>query len=103
VTGLPDTGRSRAVLIGTGRYQLLSELGSVHNNLSVLARTLRDAHVWGLPSGNCVVVEDPASTVDILDPIANAAREATDTLLLYYVGHGLVDPRRSELHLAVAG
>ena len=103
MTGLPDTGRSRAVLVGTGRYQVLSELGSVHNNLSVLTRALRDERVWGLWSGNCAVVEDPASTRDILDPVAKAAREATDTLLLYYAGHGLVDPKRGELHLTLTG
>ncbi len=99
---LPDTGRSRAVLVGAGRYQLLSELGSVHNNLSALAGALRDERVWGLPYGNCVVVKDPAVPPDILAPIAEAAREATDTLVLYYAGHGLVDPRRGELHLALA-
>ena len=54
-------------------------------------------------SDGCVVVEDPATPADMLDPVADAAQFATDTLLLYYVGHGLVDPRRSELHLALPG
>lgn len=103
MNGLPDTGRSRAVLVGVGRYQVLGDLGSVHNNLPALARSLRDERLWGLPLGNCVVVEDPAWATDVLDPIAQAAREATDTLLLYYAGHGLVDPRRGELHLALVG
>jgi serine/threonine protein kinase len=34
----------------------------------------------------------------MLDPVVMAAQNATDTLLLYYAGHGLVD-RRGELHL----
>jgi len=39
----------------------------------------------------------------MLDPITAAAQEATDTLLLYYAGHGLIDSRRGELHLALSG
>lgn len=100
MTGLPDPYLSRAVLIGTGRYRTLTGLASVHNNLAALAKSLRDRRVWGLPASHCVVVEDANMPADMLDPVVEAADNATDTLLLYYAGHGLVD-RRSELHLAL--
>ena len=81
MTGLPDIHRSRSVLIGVSRYQSLGQLEAVHNNLSALSKVLQDERVWGLPPGNCVVVEDPISATEALDPITAAAREATDTLL----------------------
>ncbi len=37
----------------------------------------------------------------MLNPVRNAADKATDTLLLYYAGHGLVDPRGGRLHLTL--
>jgi hypothetical protein len=99
--GMPDIRRSRAVLIGVGRYRVLGQLDAVHNNLSALAEALRDERVWGLQPGNCVIVEHAVSAAAILDPIHEAAREATDTPLVYYAGHGLVDPWRGELHVAL--
>ncbi len=103
MTRLPDAVRSRAVLIGVGRYQLLSDLGAVHNNVNALADALRDGRLWGLPPGNCTVVEDPALSADILEPLAEAAREATDTLLIYFAGHCLATGWGGELHLALTG
>ena len=96
-----DPFLSRAVLIGTGRYNRLTEIRAVHNNLAALAEVLRADRFWGLPLDGCAVVEDPSTTAEMLDPVVAAAQSATDTLLLYYAGHGLVDPRRSELHLAL--
>ncbi len=40
--------------------------------------------------------------LDARSPVGGIEHDATDTLLLYYAGHGLVD-RRSELHLALTG
>jgi peptide/nickel transport system substrate-binding protein len=93
--------RSRAVLIGTGRYKKLNPIVAVRNNLPALAEMLCADRVWGLPAERCVIVEDPGTTADMLDPVVMAAQDATDTLLVYYAGHGLVDSRRSELHLAL--
>jgi peptide/nickel transport system substrate-binding protein len=100
---LPDGRASRVVLVGVGRYQVLSQLEAVHNNLFALSEALRDPRVWGLPPANCVVVRDPDSPSKILDAITEAALEATDTLLVYYAGHGLIEPRRGEFHIALVG
>lgn len=102
VTELPDPRQSRAVLVGVANYERLSKLPAVGNNLSALADELRSARVWGLPRDNCKVKKDPTTAADMLDLVREAAANATDTLLFYYAGHGLVD-RRSELHLALLG
>src|SRR5207302_8568350 len=68
-----------------------------------LAAELSAQNVWGLPPGNCVVVPDPMSPADMLDPLTDAARTATDTLLFYYAGHGLPPPTGASLYLALPG
>lgn len=102
MTDLPDPSHSRAILVGVAEYRSLSTLPAAGNNLSALAEALLSDMIWGLPTEHCVVVRDPRSAADMLDPVM-AAQDATDTLLFYYAGHGLVDPRRSELHLATIG
>ncbi|MGP4052965.1 caspase family protein [Streptomyces sp. 2A115] len=105
MTALPDPSASRAVLIGTSRYthSSLDDLPAVASNLDALAGLLRSPDVWGLPAENCIVVSNPATVVEMIGPIARAAAETTDTLLVYYAGHGLVARLASELHLALTG
>ncbi|MFH9587017.1 caspase family protein [Streptomyces luteogriseus] len=102
---LPDPQASRALLIGTSRYTDpgLTSLQAVAENLTALARTLRDPGVWGLPKTHCTTISNPATAAEVIDPIIEAAQQATDTLLLYYAGHGLIARRDAELHLALTG
>lgn len=100
--GLPDPHRSRSVLIGTARYEHLSGLPSVKNNLQGLAVAITAEGTWGLPEHHVSLVTDPNTAAEMLDPIHQAADAATDTLLLYYAGHGLTD-QRGELHLGLVG
>ena len=100
---LPDPTRSRVVLIGVTNYRNLAPLPAVHNNLADLAIAFRSDQLWGLPPSHCVVIEDPETPEEMLDPLVDFAQNATDTLLLYYAGHGLVDPLRSELHITRPG
>jgi hypothetical protein len=58
--------------------------------------------VWGLPDEHVAIVADPVVPADMLDPVVRAADDATDTMVLYYAGHGLIDPR-GDLHLALVG
>ncbi|MGI5328440.1 caspase, EACC1-associated type [Actinomadura nitritigenes] len=105
MSAVPDPPASRAVLIGTSRYthRSLDDLPAVAANLAVLAELLRSPDVWGLPARNCTVVADPATAAELITPIVQAAAEATDTLLVYYAGHGLVARLAAELHLALTG
>ncbi|WP_369383135.1 caspase family protein [Streptomyces sp. cg36] len=93
------------MLIGTSRYTDpgLTSLPAVAENLTALARLLRDPGIWGLPKTHCTVISNPATAAEVIDPIIEAAQQATDTLLLYYAGHGLIARRDAELHLALTG
>ncbi|SNY64823.1 caspase, EACC1-associated type [Paractinoplanes atraurantiacus] len=99
---LPDPAHSRAVLIGASRFTSMEDLPAVTNNLTRLAELLGDQQVWGLPAHNIVTVADPASPNDALEVIHGAAAAASDTLLVYYAGHGLLDGG-DELLLALPG
>ncbi|WP_063726758.1 caspase, EACC1-associated type [Streptomyces sp. RTd22] len=100
---LPDPATTRVVLIGTSRYAHLEQIPAVANNLSALAAALCAPRSWGLAPEHCTVIGDPATAVEVLDAVRTAAEEATDTLLVYFAGHGLVEPRRGELFLGLTG
>ncbi|MGW7597908.1 caspase, EACC1-associated type [Streptomyces antimycoticus] len=100
---LPDPAATRAVLIGTSGYAHLEQIPAVATNLSALAAALCAPGSWGLAPEHCTVVEDPATAVEVLEAVRTAAEEATDTLLVYFAGHGLVEPRRGELFLGLTG
>ncbi|MET7402083.1 caspase family protein [Dactylosporangium sp. NPDC005572] len=96
---LPDPRRSRAVLVGAGAYTELEPLPAVPANLRDLVALLTDPLVWGLPPSHCRVVQDPSSTDAIRDALFEACRAATDALVFYYAGHGVVDPAGLDLYL----
>lgn len=97
---LPDPGASAAVLIGTSSYDFLVDLPAVANNLTSLAETLRGPASWNLRQDNCTVLADPVGAEAVMDALRDAAATARDTLLVYYAGHGLVDPE-GELYLGL--
>ncbi|MCX5357320.1 caspase family protein [Streptomyces sp. NBC_00124] len=96
---LPRPERSRAVLVGAGRFSRLDDLPAVQANVPAL-RALLCGTDTPFRTENCVSLVDPATTVEVSKAVQKAAREATDTLLIYYAGHGLLDDK-GELHLAV--
>ncbi|MFD7610760.1 caspase family protein [Streptomyces sp. NPDC059828] len=89
---LPDPGASRAVLIGTSRYDHLEQLPAVTNNLIDLADTLSGPLSLRMPAPHVTVVENPPEPATVMEPLRQAAEEAIDTLIVYYAGHGLIDP-----------
>ncbi|MFE7463866.1 transporter substrate-binding domain-containing protein [Streptomyces sp. NPDC057499] len=95
---LPDPAGSRVVLVGAGRFSELDPLPATRRNVKALADLLIDA--WSLPDENCTVLCDPRTPRDLSRAVEAAAREATDTLLVYYAGHGVID-RAGHYHLAV--
>lgn len=104
-TRLSDRAASRAVLIGVDAYGAqtgLAPLPAVRRNLSALRGALCDDQVWGLAEQHCRVLGPQASLSTVMEAIDSAVQEATDTLLVYYAGHGLLHPDRpTDLHLAL--
>ncbi|WP_370962207.1 caspase family protein [Amycolatopsis sp. cg9] len=100
LTGLPDPGASRAVLVGVSDYAPLEKLPAVRNNLKTLREVFTDPELWGLPAAHCVSLPDPTSVDEVLEAVHAAAAEATDALVFYFAGHGLLD-ERSDLYLAL--
>ncbi|WP_436760216.1 caspase, EACC1-associated type [Streptosporangium sp. V21-05] len=103
---MPSPDGSRAVLIGThsGCGDLgLADLPSVKRNLTELRRLLTDGTAWALAPEHCVSIPQPESSKEVLWLVEKAALETTDTLLVYYCGHGLLAGRDEELFLALSG
>ncbi|MGW1062823.1 caspase family protein [Micromonospora rubida] len=102
---LADPAASRAVLVGVPAYDSLPPLPAVSENVNALRRLFADPAVWGLPTENILVPDltgpDPLGAV--MEALRSAAREATDTLLVYYAGHGLTNVLTGELILALPG
>ncbi|MET3985695.1 hypothetical protein ABIC27_003573 [Streptomyces sp. PvR034] len=92
---------SRAVLVGTAHYTHLPALPAVANNLRGLATLVTGPAHLGLPTEHSTVILDPRTPSEVLKPLRRAAQEATDTLLLYYAGHGLQDEDDLDLHLGL--
>lgn len=94
MTRLPDRSQSRAVLVGVGRYQYrdaLPDIPAVWANLVDLEQILADPETGTFDRTACRVVSDPDSPQDIAEVLSAASDEASDVLLVYWCGHGVVD------------
>lgn len=98
----PDPARSSCLILAVDEYTHLEPLPGVADNASRLSAVLSDPSLWGVPAERCRSVR-PESRAELLDLVESAAHEATDCFLLYYAGHGLIDPGRRTLHLALPG
>jgi caspase domain-containing protein len=100
---LPDPQRSRAVLIGTGKYadKKLANLPVVRRTIDDLAAALTDPDHGVFAKNHCTVLKDQGDIRLIGRRLRSAASHAKDLLLVYFVGHGLVDGRRHELYLGL--
>lgn len=100
---LPDADRSRAILIGTSDYErqeMLQGLPAIRNNLTALEAILTNPRTGVFRSDSCIVVDTPDSPRSLMARLTRGAALAEDVLLVYYAGHGLLNPA-GDLHLAV--
>jgi Caspase domain len=102
---LADPAGSWAVLLGVSSYRTLPALPSVAANLIRLRELLTDPTIWGLPEDQCLVPkltsDDPLGAA--MTALKEAIGRATDTVLVYYAGHGLADPSTGALYLSLPG
>ncbi|MFG3600195.1 caspase, EACC1-associated type [Micromonospora chersina] len=98
----PDPERSRALFIGAGRFDSgdFVELPSAVPSATALAEALTTPGVGGFASNRSVVLIDPTVRA-VWAAIQRQSSEAEDVLLVYFVGHGLVDTD-GELYLAMS-
>lgn len=93
-----DLSRAEVLLCGTGTHRRgsrLTNIPSVKATLTDLADVLVDR--CGAPKPT--VEADPKTLSDLGAAISTATRSDREVLLIYYVGHGMVDPQ-GRLHLA---
>jgi hypothetical protein len=97
---LPNPLKSRAVLIGASQFSSsnMPPLPTVAHGLHEFADALTGPLGQFRPD-HTRVLQNPAHASSLLSSIEDAARQADDTLLVYYAGHGMVSSG-GQLHLA---
>lgn len=98
-----DSRHSRAVLIGTTDChedrESLPPLPSVKNNIDSISAILKNEDIIGLNTDNVAILLDESSPSKLLVKLNTLAQSATDTLLIYYSGHGLKSSTGSGLFI----
>ncbi|MFC4063400.1 effector-associated constant component EACC1 [Actinoplanes subglobosus] len=89
---LPDRAGSTAILIGVSDYTdpALSGLSTVQRGLRALADALTDPARSGFAADRCLILHNPGLH-EVSRAIAEAGHTATDTVLVYFAGHLIVD------------
>ncbi|GAA3237994.1 SUMF1/EgtB/PvdO family nonheme iron enzyme [Dactylosporangium siamense] len=95
-----DLSQSRAILIGASEYRddRIPDLPAAGASLRAMEALLTGQ--WcGWPGDRVTVIAEPGSPSELASQLVATVRNIRDTVLLYYVGHGL---RTSEGQLALA-
>ena len=93
----------RAVLIATTKSEKdeenLPELQSAENSVLQLEQIMSDPDIIGLRNIEILTIINNKEASSILSDIAKMAKEARDTFIVYYVGHGLLGDEDDNLYL----
>ncbi|MFG2927226.1 caspase family protein [Streptomyces achromogenes] len=99
---LPDSEKSRIVLIGSSRYGSteLPDVPAIENNVAALFDTFTAKPTGIITPENCTTLLNPEDQSSVGELVTSASEEAEDLLLIYYAGHGLLSSARHELFLS---
>jgi glycine betaine/choline ABC-type transport system substrate-binding protein len=99
---LPDYPRSRAILIGTSVYhdKRFRQLPAARNSLNGIKEILVDEQLCGWPEERVEVLLNQQHRPQLITELRRWARDTTDVLIVYFVGHGIITPQ-GELCLAL--
>ncbi|MEU8968286.1 caspase family protein [Streptomyces monashensis] len=98
----PDRSRSRAILIGTSHYRDPAIRPLPADTCVSAMAGLLTGELCGWPDGRVTALEELDSPREAALELLPLVRDAEDTLLIYYVGHGM-RTRDGELALALTG
>ena len=89
-----DYAGSWALLIGISSYrdQQFPRLPAARNSLNGMREILTDEQLCGWPPERVDALHDETDSRRLITTLRQRARETTDVLLLYYVGHGTTAP-----------
>jgi uncharacterized caspase-like protein len=99
-----DPSGTRVVLIGSTTCaadpENLPPLPAVKENIDALRRLFKSTDIIGLEDGCVESILDPRNSPEVLTRLDKIAKQATDTLLIYYAGHGIKSAAERGLFLA---
>ena len=99
-----DVNKTKALLIGVSEYQKpLLSIPPALNNVEAFKKTLQEPSILGLASENIITITNQRDD-DIFNAIVDFCKDKDnlniETLLLYYVGHGIRERIEKKLYLA---
>ncbi len=97
----PEREKSRAVLIGTAKYDRLNAIPAVSNNLRAFRTLLTKAEAGGFHDKHCHTIEGPQEPSWLESHVKEVAEQAQDVLLVYLSGHSFIDVNTRKLHIAL--
>ena len=99
MSGLPDPSTTRVLLIGADKFDHLDDLPAARTNVDRLVKVFT-GEVWDLAPAHCTPLLNPATSYAVESAVDQALNDG-DTVLLYYVGHGVVEDENHGLCLAL--
>ncbi len=89
-----DIKKTWVVLIGASTFpkdrKNLPSIPHVKNNIRALAQIFADTQIIGVPQRNIVTILNEPIPNNVEAKLAQVAKKAKDTLIVYYAGHGFI-------------
>ena len=98
-----DPTNTQAILIGASEFKYnekLPPIPAVTKNVDKLGQLLADPNIMGIPKDNITVIHNALLSDMITLELIEIIPKASDTLIIYYVGHGLSCPKQKLFYLA---